>query len=268
MKSYIKLLSAALLVAGAATQVNASSSTEDQMFKSVRTAGHTSEKLSATQVGEILSLGGPVKSSVRDAFKSKFKAWEEANPIAGGGGHTALALGGYSEAHTLLMKAHGHTDPAIILIGELDNTANFTKLRSTAIDFSSKLAADQTVLDYQPSVAALSAVTAFTSLKKGNQLYLVKAISELLAQKDDVTTAIAEAVQKTALTKFTGSAAVITEADSKASVGKVLAGLVKGIYDAEVTGLATTNANLDKNALVTTELEKDATWTAILAALK
>lgn len=273
MKSYIKLLSAALLVAGATTQVSAS--VMEVEFAKFRANGISSSTMHGGHVATALNNmalvadGLPETAQVK-SFISKFRAWEEANPIAGGGGGglTTPALGGYTEEDTSLMKTHGHTDGAIILLGALDNTPGFSKARSSAIDFSDAAHANQTVADYTASVSALAAVPAVTSLKKGNQLYVVKAISQLLAQKDDVTTAICEAVLKRPLTKFAGSAGVITEADSKAAVGKVLAGLVKEIYDAEVTVLPVTNANLDKDPLVTTELEKDATWTAILAALK
>jgi hypothetical protein len=269
MKSYIKLLSAALLIAGATTQVSAM----EAEFAKLRVAGVSSSTLHGNHINAAKknmgfdTFGLPETAEIR-GLQSKFRAWEEANPIAPAPAPTSLTLGGYSEAITADMKAHGHTDAAITLLGALDNTAAFTKARSTAIDFSDAMNANQTVADYTASVSALAAVPAVTSLKKSNQLYLVKAISELLGQKDDVTTAISEVVQAKALTKFTTKPAIITEADSKSAVGKVLAGLVKDIYDAEVTHLPMTNANLDKDALVTTELEKDATWTAILAALK
>ena len=175
------------------------------------------------------------------------------------------------------LQSLGLTQPAARFVATLENTVVGAKITGLpAIDFTSDAATTVTTAAYKPAMDALVCVPGFSVLKSGNVAYAALSLKNMLIAKDDITTAIAESAIAGALTAASGTLAadiaLIPQADARVAPAKILANLFERAYNTSgVTtpsvAAATWLGTVALPAAVKAELEKDSTWTAILAAI-
>jgi len=263
MRNYIKLLSVALLVSGA-TQVNAAT---DPIAMGLSAAGYRSATLNGAQVAAV--FGELPDGTQLNSFRSKLRAYEESRAPAA---HVAAPAG-----NVVALVGLGLSAKAAAFVDTLEEATVGAKITGLpAIDFSAGRAA-ATGAAYSSTLTALAAVPGFSALKQGNQAYFAATLKALFDAKDDITMAIAESARSGALSAasrtLAGDIALVPQGDAKADPAKVLANLFEREYNR--SGVQTPNPGaagwLDTIALpahIKAELEKETTWTAILAAVK
>jgi len=219
MKSYIKLLSAALLVAGATTQVSAM----DAEFAKFRAHGLTSSTIHGGHVAAALSnmgvgADGLPETAVVKSFASKYRAWEEAHPIAGGGGSSSSI--NLTDINTFMSSVSGTMTvyPALAFAGAAKRidpavTAKFTK-------------------SYRP----IKTLDGFKDLKDANLALLSHVVTSVLNDADLETSINNVAADKLPIGAFATDTDVLTKA-SLAKPYDALAGLITKRYNASVRGL-------------------------------
>ena len=280
MKNYIKLLSVALLVSGA-TQVSAM---DAGIYAEIKKQGRPVSTFTGKDYLDI--VGQAPKGTVLSALKSRLQALADLDPTAV---KVAAAAPARAPAPVLpgapvvdpdvaALVAAGLTQPAATFVAFVDKApvgAAVTGLPPVDFTDGNAGAIAATGTAYGPAVTALAAIPGFSTLKNGNKIYFVAALKSLIDARADLGNAIGESATTGALTAasgvFAADGALITQADAKAAPAKVLANIFEKLYNASGVQAATARAWLDAAALpaaVKTELEKEATWTAILAAAR
>jgi hypothetical protein len=248
MKSYIKLLSAALLVAGATTQVNASQI--DMQINAIRTT--TGKATGAITGGEYEAVFGTLpRGTALTVLNSRARAIDDlaavvTNEIA------QLETAGMTKANaTFLVNLLG--TKVTKTVGKITATAPSAGIIQLLTDLDT---------DYTTASPNIMGLTPFNRA----------ALSSTIADIANNTSAVAELFKsfvdgKAPAGAFAAHAAVTNKAEIINTPEVALAHLIKAIYDAEILG----NADIPNKAALAVaplgELGQQALLTTVFATL-
>lgn len=236
MKSYIKLLSAALLVAGATTQ--ASASEYDVLIGAIRaTLGKPTGQITGTDYYAV--VGKLPKGTELSKINSRIQALDD--------------LVNVSSAEVAQLEALGMSNPNATFLVE---ALNFKAAKRVAPITAARPSADQLALHGELS-DTLAGTTHIKTLPPMNLAALNFAFSTIASSVSDVETLFKAIVQGVAPSgAFAPYAGVTAKAEIIANPEVALAKLLKAVYDAEIAGNAAVTDKTAMTAPALTEIDQ------------